>query len=527
MQSTTSLTSALQGTFRILGLRSNSAAVEVLGKALASPFDQVRLGALQTLLQRGGEAEMAAILKRIDHCNESELPFLTNHVPLLLAPIEAGLASHDPMDRQRSLCAITKLEIASQFHHLVLTAQSPDDPQQIVAAELLLGLALKYGFEARHRRSHSNEANRKGLLHVLWQSMLNFNDHRIVQIVDAWLCATHWDDHAFADLFTPVRGEPIHKVAMRQLKVSPRVQIAELLAGVLWSQNPSPEGIQALGERTDLLIVTRLAELVIKFGITHCVAKNLGQRIPISSLERFDFSSEAFSLTHRCAMLQLLSNADCSPDKTLHAINQLLSTKDPSAEQVCSTAMRSLQSLNSEIVVMVLSDCFEIPGMEHYDPPPWKASLRSELERLIELYPHQPQIVRNSIEHAFSGFRCEDLIKHLDDWPESHLFAYGKMVAISETGFAQIIERDAISQSTVKRLRAIHAVRFLGVNNGLEDVVIEAIQDKSEKVRVEAIYAIASGHSRLQAIEILRPLINDEDQTVQTAAQFALSRLES
>jgi len=551
VQSINSLTTPLQDTFRFLGLCSNSASVEVLGLALASSFGQIRLGALKTLIQRGGKAEMTAILERIDDCNDVELPLLASHVSLLLAPIEAGLASLDPVARQRSLCAIAKLQVASQFHHLVRVAQSPDDPQQIVAAALLFNLAFTYGFEARHKREDANDANRKTLLHDLRQSMLNFNDHKVMQIVDSWLCATHWEDQAYADLFTPVGNEPIYTVAMRQLKVSPLVQIAELLAGVLWRQSPGPEAIQALGERTDSMILTQLAELAIEFGVTPCVSKNLGQKIPIPCLEQFDFSSTTFSIAHRCALLQLLCQTDCSPDKILHGITELLSTKDPAVEQTCSTVIRSLQSLKPEIVVMVLSDWFEMPSVEPvkipaplqfcmtkfpllrllpknkpYDPPPWKIDLRSALERLIELYPLQPKMVRNSIEYAFSTFRYVELIKHLDDWPESHLFAYGKMVTISETGFVQFIERDAVSPSIVTRMRAIHAVRFLGVCNGLTDVAIEALQDKSEKVRIKAIHAISAGYSRREAIKVLRPLIQDEDQTVQTVAQFALSRLE-
>jgi hypothetical protein len=525
--SSISLPAPLQETFRVLGLRSNSASVQVLAMALSSPFEQIRVGALQTLIQRGGEAEMAAILERIDYCNDSELPLLANQVSLLMAPIEAGLASRDPLARQRSLIAISKLQVASQFQHLVLAAQSPDDPQQIVAAELLLGLAVKYGFDARQKSPRGNAANRAQLLSVLWQSMLNFNDHKILQIVDAWLCAAHWDDQPFKDLLTPVKNESIYKVAFRQLKVSNRLQIAELLAGVLWSQGPRPEALQSLGDRTDNLIVTKLAELVVRFGVTPIVSKNLRTNIPIACLDRFDFSRDAFSIAYRCAILQLLSNTDCSPDKVLDGVTHLLQTKDPAAEQACCTALRSLRSLKPEIVVMVLSDCFEMPGMEPYQPPPWKANLRSALERLIELAPHQTSAIRSSIECAFSEFRCEELIKHLDDWPESHLRAYAQMITISETTFVQFIEREATSQSQVKRMRALHAIRFLGVTNGLVDVVIDALQDKSEKVRIEAIHAIATGHTRQEAIDILRPLIEDDDQTVQTAAKFALSRLES
>ena len=98
---------------------------------------------------------------------------------------------------------------------------------------------------------------------------------------------------------------------------------------------------------------------------------------------------------------------------------------------------------------------------------------------------------------------------------------------IAEVGFVEFIERDAKSQSAVKRIRAINAVRFLGIDNGLIDVTLEALEDKNEKVRVEAIYAIASGNNWRGAIDILRPLLSDAEQSVKTAADFALSRLES
>ena len=144
-----------------------------------------------------------------------------------------------------------------------------------------------------------------------------------------------------------------------------------------------------------------------------------------------------------------------------------------------------------------------------------------------KIYPSQAPAVKSSIEFALSDFRCEELIKHLDDWPESHLKAYARIVRVAEVGFVEFIERDAQSQSAVKRSRAIHAVRFLGMEHGLSDIVFEAIEDKSEKVRVEAIHTITAGLSRREAIELLIPLLQDENTSVKTAASFALSSLES
>lgn len=527
MQTSVSLTSPLRETFRVLGLRSNLASVEVLGQALGSPFEQIRLGALQTLIHRGGEAEMSVILERIDQCNEAELPLLANQVSLLSAPIEAGLADRDPIKRQRSLCAIAKLNIASQFHHLVQAAQSPDDSQQIVSAELILGLATVFGTEVRHGRRRADDANREQLLSDLWQSILQFNDHRILLIVDAWLCALHWNDRAFKELFKETHTNPIYKVILRQLKNSQRSQIIELLTGVLWSQGPAPGSVTALGERTEQAIAIQLAELVLAFGVTPHVTKNLGMKIPIHCLESYDFSDVANSIRHRCALIQLYSVLDTSPDKILGSIVHLLETKNPAVDLPCSNALRCMRPLKTEIVVMVLSDCFETPGMDPHEPPPWKSSLRASLEQLFELYPHQAPVVRRSIQFRFSDFRCEELIKHLDDWPESHLNAYAKVVRIAEPGFVEFIERDFKSQSAVKRSRAINAVRFLGMDNGLTEVTLKALEDKNEKVRVEAIYTIAAGNNRQVAIEILHPLLSDAEQSVKTAVNFALSRLES
>jgi HEAT repeat protein len=218
---------------------------------------------------------------------------------------------------------------------------------------------------------------------------------------------------------------------------------------------------------------------------------------------------------------------DTSPDKVIDGVVQLLDTKDPTVELACVTAFRNLKTLKTEVVVMVMSDGFENVGMEAYVPPPWKSRLRSALERLFEIYPSQAPAVRSSIQFALSDFQCEELLKHLDDWPESHLKAYAQIVRVAEAGFVEYIEREAQSSSAVKRSRAIHAVRFLGMEHGLSDVVFEAIEDASEKVRVEAIHTITAGLNRRDAVKLLLPLLQDENPSVITAASFALSSLES
>jgi hypothetical protein len=176
---------------------------------------------------------------------------------------------------------------------------------------------------------------------------------------------------------------------------------------------------------------------------------------------------------------------------------------------------------------MVLNDCFDFPDIESYVPPPWKADLRIQLDRLIEAYPDQSTQFRSGIEFAFSDFQCEQMLNHFEDWSEPHLFAYAKMVRIADRTYEEFLEREARSPSAVKRTRAVRAIRFLGAQGRLLDIASAALFDKQETVRIEAIYAIASGHNREEAIELLRPFLGDSDKSVQVAANQALAQLEA
>ena len=519
------LTTPQLGTFRILGLRSNVASVEVLGNALASQYDSIRLAALQTLVTRGGESEMATILKGIDHCKELELPLLSSQIPQLLVPIEAGLADRDPMCRQRALCAIAKLQIASQFHHLVRVAQSAQDPQQIVATQLVLSLACLLGNNARLSLDTKSELIREQLLNDLWRSMSQFEEHRITQVFDAWLCASHWDDEQFKDLFNPSRRDIVSKMVQRQLKNSRRPELIELTVGILWSKGPFYRAIELVGERNDPDSAIQIASMINALGLTSNLNKNMREKVPIRALDSFDFSDSSNSIVHRGSLLRLMTIADVTPDRLLAAINDLLAANQPETENECANAIRNLRSLSCEIIVMVLSDSDELTDASSCESPPWKAKLRTELERLFKIYPFQPSAVQKSIEFAFSDFQCEELSKHLDDWTESHLTAFGKMVRIAQRGYVTFLEREAQSPSAVKRARAIRMVRILGIDDNLRAIVVESLKDKSESVRTEAVYSIASSLNRLTAIELLTPLVEDEDNGVKVAVNLVLSQL--
>ena len=144
---------------------------------------------------------------------------------------------------------------------------------------------------------------------------------------------------------------------------------------------------------------------------------------------------------------------------------------------------------------------------------------------MLKIYATQSATIRSAIEYAFSDFQCEELLNHFDDWPDAHLHAYGKMVRIADRSHIEFIEQEAKSQSNTKRARAIKAIRFLGADGRLGQLAMEGLQDKSDAVRIEAIYTIAPGLSKGEANAFLDPMLEDQDANVRVAANFAISQI--
>lgn len=175
---------------------------------------------------------------------------------------------------------------------------------------------------------------------------------------------------------------------------------------------------------------------------------------------------------------------------------------------------------------MVLSDCFSLPDITAYEPPPWKASLKSAIDDLLELYYDLPSVIRTAVDGLFSEFRCEELFQISDTWPEAHVRAYGRIVRFADSSCVHYIDTESQSTSVAKRTKAIRMIRYLGKDERLQEIAVAALSDEHESVRIQAIHAIAYGNDRESALELLGPLLADEDLSVKTAASQALEQLQ-
>jgi hypothetical protein len=171
---------------------------------------------------------------------------------------------------------------------------------------------------------------------------------------------------------------------------------------------------------------------------------------------------------------------------------------------------------------MVMSDCFDLPDIDVYQPPPWKAELRSALENLLDRYYLLPLAISNSLDVMLQEFRCDHLFNYIDSWPDGHVRAYAKITKLVDKKCVETIGLEATCGSPTRRAKAIRLIRYLGRDEQFNEIAIEALQDVSDEVRIQAIQSISFGIDKTEAIELITPLLRDEHHAVQATASQSL-----
>ena len=70
-------------------------------------------------------------------------------------------------------------------------------------------------------------------------------------------------------------------------------------------------------------------------------------------------------------------------------------------------------------------------------------------------------------------------------------------------------------------------IRYLGNDEQLMELTMMGLDDPNKLVRVEAVQSVAFGHDCDSAIELLSPLIRDEESSVSEVAAHSIRQLEN
>lgn len=516
-------THPLQTTFRVLANPRNVAAIPVLALGMQSTDPFIRVSSIQALVSRGGEGDAKAIVDGIDYCTEEGLSLLRSHPGLFASPIEVSLGSSDPEVRQRGLIAIAKIRVASMFHRLVQVVESVDDPQQIVASQLLLGLCKELGTESRKSITPKTVHGRKELLEALEGSIAIYSQHKTKEIVDAWLLATHWGDEMFQRVFSDMPHD-VSVTIRKRIQSSHAVEIDELLLGSYWTSQPIEQAISVGLERASSKVPKAIVVLEKRFGMQSQLVKNLG-KFTIETLKDLDITKNNIDPEGYDSLFRLMTAGGATPSTILWNVIRVLDQQNPlpqKLEKEIVAAIRSIRFTNACIITMVMSDCFDLPDIEEYQPPPWKAELRTALENLLNRYYLLPLTICNSLDAMLQEFKCDQLFEYLDSWPDGHVRAYARITKLVDKKCVEIIGSEATCSAPARRANAVRLIRYLGRDEQFNEIAIQALQDVSDEVRIQAIQSISFGIDKTEAIELITPLLRDEHHAVQATASQSL-----
>jgi hypothetical protein len=464
------------------------------------------------------------LLSYIEHCSTQELDLIRQNTAILLDTIDLGINQRQPETRQRAMVAIGRLQISSHYHHLVNALCNSRDPQQMVAMELVGSLTRRYGAEVRSG-NRASEAQRQALLTELFRAIESLSSHHVSQVVGMWLSGIHWDDPFLSKVFPDDQLPSTAQNILLHWTRSHSKEMSELSAGLFWSRVPSKSLLLAQSERTDIPFIQAIATQHSRLGVTSSLKKNLGLVKKVEFLRPSVLVDEKHSPRTRCALVSIHALQLPPTEELLWEVAQLMACVDGDASPLLAAILDGLKCINSDIVVMALSDCLDAPDTESSEPPPWKESMRASLELILEHYPKQTAQVKASLANYFGEFKCDEFMAKLDVWPRGHLVAYSRMLRVANPKYADYLAAELLSKGAHRKIKGIRAIRIFGLEGTVWEPLVELLQDDNYEVRICAIQAIADDYNRSNAIDVLMPLLKDLNQSVTSAATAALQSL--
>jgi hypothetical protein len=516
---------ALEKTFSILNDPKYQASTQVLARGLRSSNSIIRAASLQSLLARGTSSDYDIILQSIDRSTPAEINMIRPHTARMTEVIDQGLASSDRAIRQRALWTIAKMELESRFCFLVDAVCNPEDPQQMIAIEVISNLvkSLRLG---NPMDDTLRDSARLALLAELARGIESYPQHRVQSIFDWWASLAGQDDEVVVNTVREaVNGESLQGL-LRYLENFKSEDCLDLVARFLWNLNGDDCLLKLAAKRNDPPFVEALGKLCRRLEPTKELARNLKR----SDIEYVFLSEEIFlddriSLVTKTSLVNLMTIQRAAIEDILPRIAWLVLRIDATLENEVALLLERQKPMNTDIAVLVLSDALDAPDVESSVPSPWKQSMRDALQGLIDGYARVGKRLQGAISHFFREFKCEKLLEKLLDWPASHLSAYASLSRLGDSQFLDKLMNEMDSISPVRRQRGVRAAHLFGMDHLVEELIINKLSDPVDEVRIEAICALADSTDCEQAISLLGPLETGTNPEIDQAVRGSIMKL--
>jgi len=499
--------------FQCLARSSNTAAVDLLVSMIADSDPVIRFSVIGAMLERPekccGEAVLAAWESLDFDCRR----IVRKRKEWLEHAVERSLKEKGP-DLSLAISATESLGIHSVVHLLVPIIEThPSERIRESASKTLLELVHQLGREARVGRM--NPMVRPALIAALADSCKRYDKHRNVELVDAFLTLSTWDDAELRELLSAKSS--CAKLIGRRFQTTERIAIIELLTGFIRKRNVPPFMIKIMAGRADELYRDVLLRTIGR-DPSAIVLRNLQEmgmpRCCVGESELMDRVSPNL----RAAAVHVYNRTHTDLLGYLRLLVAAVELGGPG----CDAAV--------------------ITGLNRCEVPPAKTWLRAAiilssgdrdaidtdpdsdlLERLIHLLDRSDTGLARSVRRILEPLHAKPMLERLQGLPIDHRRAMGRIIMMVDGDAIDRI-RDGLRHPVLKkRLAAISAADAFATVDLLTDAFQRIALEDHQDARVLACQVMANAESSA-SLKLLNEMANLPPCPVRDAAIEAIEK---
>lgn len=498
----------IKATLKLLEETRNDAAIAVLAHGLVVADPKIREASVRALLTRRTESAIKAIVQHWHLLEPSDKKLLDNHWQLFVPNTLAMLKSPDTRDNRNAIQTVSDLNLVEGFYDLIQISVNDTHLLCSEARQALSQLASRWGERARSGRDVPSV--RLPMLQNLFASIYEYQQHRCVEVIDAWLRMSAWEDATLRSVLTDP-GHPCYNQIMRRLRFSQEPQVIELLAGFLPRRSTPPIVLEVLAERQESFLAFHLIE---KYQNTlDEVSRYHLERMPrCESLFIFNTDELAHMSFSQQQTLAMLRAANASSPHTVIQAAIDIERSDP--VEGPKSAARLLKLLHG-IPLDILGGAFgKLPSEPERD-------LRGLIESILHWRDHANRHLAESTAKIFEEITLPRLLSQIPIGPASLCEGIANLLKVLGSSFDNELTFELSNPSPRRRSLAVRAIAYLDLVPTYRSTLGSMISDSREEVRIAAIESLAADPS-LEATRLLMLAQNFPSSITNEAATLAL-----
>jgi hypothetical protein len=498
----------IKATLKLLEETRNDAAIAVLAHGLVVADPKIREASVRALITRRTESAIKAIVQHWHLLEPSDKKLLDNHWQLFVPNTLAMLKSPDTRDNRNAIQTVSDLNLVEGFYDLIQISVNDTHLLCSEARQALSQLASRWGERARSGRDVPSV--RLPMLQNLFASIYEYQQHRCVEVIDAWLRMSAWEDATLRSVLTDP-GHPCYNQIMRRLRFSQEPQVIELLAGFLPRRSSPPIVLELLAERQESFLAFHLIE---KYQNTlDEVSRYHLERMPrCESLFIFNTDELAHMSFSQQQTLAMLRAANASSPHTVIQAAIDIERSDP--VEGPKSAARLLKLLHG-ISLDILGGAFgNLPSEPERD-------LRGLIESILHWRDHSNRHLAESTAKIFEEITLPRLLSQIPIGPSSLCEGIANLLKVLGSSFDNELTFELSNPSPRRRSLAIRAIAYLDLVPNYRSTLGSMISDSREEVRIAAIESLAADPS-LEATRLLMLAQNFPSSITNEAATLAL-----